>query len=157
MRALVQTVSRASVTGDAQVIGKIEDGLLVLIGITHDDTPAKAAELARKTYELRILDGETSAADRGAPLLVVSQFTLYGDARPGRGGGPPGHRVRRKPARPRRARGDRPFPGSHAGRERERRPADDSSGALARPAQPAVELGRHVDLVDRGVVDVEAA
>ena len=84
MRALVQTVSRASVTVDDEVIGKIEDGLLVLLGVTHDDTPAKAAELARKTYELRILDGETSAADRGAPLLVVSQFTLYGDARKGR-------------------------------------------------------------------------
>lgn len=84
MRALVQTVSRASVTVDEEVVGKIEDGLLVLVGITHDDTAAKAAELARKTYELRILDGETSAADRGAPLLVVSQFTLYGDARKGR-------------------------------------------------------------------------
>ena len=84
MRALVQTVSRASVTVDDEVVGKIEDGLLVLLGVTHDDTPAKAAELARKTHELRILDGETSASDRGAPLLVVSQFTLYGDARKGR-------------------------------------------------------------------------
>jgi D-aminoacyl-tRNA deacylase len=84
MRALVQTVSRASVTVDDEVVGKIGDGLLVLLGITHDDTPAKAAELARKTYELRILDGEASAADLGAPLLVISQFTLYGDARKGR-------------------------------------------------------------------------
>jgi D-tyrosyl-tRNA(Tyr) deacylase len=84
MRALVQTVSRASVTVDDEVIGKISDGLLVLLGVTHDDTPAKAAELARKTYELRILDGDTSAADLGAPLLVISQFTLYGDARKGR-------------------------------------------------------------------------
>ncbi len=84
MRALVQTVSRASVTVGDEVIGKISDGLLVLLGITHDDTPARAAELARKTFELRILDGEASAADLGAPLLVISQFTLYGDARKGR-------------------------------------------------------------------------
>ena len=84
MRALVQTVTRASVTVGDEVVGKIADGLLVLLGVTHDDTPAKAAELARKTFELRILDGEASAADAGAPLLVVSQFTLYGDARKGR-------------------------------------------------------------------------
>ncbi|XVV11401.1 D-aminoacyl-tRNA deacylase [Actinoplanes sp. CA-131856] len=84
MRALVQTVSRASVTVDDEVVGKIEDGLLVLVGVTHDDTPDKADQLARKTYELRILDGDRSAADTGAPLLVVSQFTLYGDARKGR-------------------------------------------------------------------------
>jgi D-aminoacyl-tRNA deacylase len=84
MRALVQTVSRASVTVDDQIVGKIDDGLLVLVGVTHDDTPAKAAELARKTYELRILDDELSAADKAAPLLVVSQFTLYGDTRKGR-------------------------------------------------------------------------
>jgi D-aminoacyl-tRNA deacylase len=84
VRALVQTVSRAGVTVGDEVTGKIEDGLLVLVGVTHDDTPAKAAELARKTYELRILDDEASAADLGAPLLVVSQFTLYGDARKGR-------------------------------------------------------------------------
>jgi D-tyrosyl-tRNA(Tyr) deacylase len=84
MRALVQTVSRASVTVDDAVVGKIEDGLLVLVGVTHEDTPATAAELARKTYELRILDDEASASDVGAPLLVISQFTLYGDARKGR-------------------------------------------------------------------------
>ncbi|GIF18414.1 D-tyrosyl-tRNA(Tyr) deacylase [Actinoplanes tereljensis] len=84
MRALVQTVSRASVTVDDEVIGKIEDGLLVLLGVTHDDTPAIAGELARKVFEVRILDDEKSASDLGAPLLVVSQFTLYGDARKGR-------------------------------------------------------------------------
>jgi D-tyrosyl-tRNA(Tyr) deacylase len=84
VRALVQTVSRASVTVGDEVIGKIEDGLLVLVGVTHDDTPAKAAELARKTYELRIMDGAESAATLAAPLLVISQFTLYGDARKGR-------------------------------------------------------------------------
>jgi D-aminoacyl-tRNA deacylase len=84
MRAVVQTVSRASVTVGDEVTGAITDGLLVLVGVTHDDTGQKAAALARKVYELRILDGEASAADRGAPLLVVSQFTLYGDARKGR-------------------------------------------------------------------------
>jgi D-aminoacyl-tRNA deacylase len=84
MRALVQTVSRASVTVDGEVIGAVADGLLVLVGVTHDDTKEKAETLARKVYELRILDGEQSASDRAAPLLVVSQFTLYGDARKGR-------------------------------------------------------------------------
>ncbi|MEU4687981.1 D-aminoacyl-tRNA deacylase [Actinoplanes sp. NPDC023714] len=84
MRALVQTVSRASVTVGEEVVGKIEDGLLVLVGVTHDDTAASAAELARKTWELRILDGDRSASDENAPVLVVSQFTLYGDARKGR-------------------------------------------------------------------------
>ena len=84
MRALIQTVSRASVTVDHEIIGAITDGLLVLVGVTHDDTPAIAETLARKVHELRILDGEASAADTGAPLLVVSQFTLYGDARKGR-------------------------------------------------------------------------
>jgi len=84
VRALIQTVSRASVTVGDEVIGQIADGLLVLVGVTHDDTAATAAGLARKVHELRILDDEASAADTGAPLLVVSQFTLYGDARKGR-------------------------------------------------------------------------
>jgi D-tyrosyl-tRNA(Tyr) deacylase len=84
VRALVQTVSRASVTVGGEVVGAIEDGLLVLVGVTHGDTPQVAARLARKTYELRVLDDERSAADLGAPVLVVSQFTLYGDARRGR-------------------------------------------------------------------------
>jgi D-tyrosyl-tRNA(Tyr) deacylase len=81
---LIQTVSRASVTVGDEVVGQIADGLLVLVGVTHDDTAATAAGLARKVHELRILDDEASAADTGAPLLVVSQFTLYGDARKGR-------------------------------------------------------------------------
>jgi D-tyrosyl-tRNA(Tyr) deacylase len=84
VRALVQTVSRASVTVGGEVVGAIEDGLLVLVGVTHSDTPDVAARLARKAYELRVLDDERSAADAGAPVLVVSQFTLYGDARKGR-------------------------------------------------------------------------
>ncbi|GGQ57181.1 D-aminoacyl-tRNA deacylase [Couchioplanes azureus] len=84
MRALIQTVSRASVTVADEVVGKIEDGLLVLLGVTHTDTAETAATMARKVHELRILDDERSAAEAGAPLLVVSQFTLYGDARKGR-------------------------------------------------------------------------
>ncbi|GHJ13175.1 MULTISPECIES: D-aminoacyl-tRNA deacylase [unclassified Micromonospora] len=84
MRALVQTVARASVTVDGAVVGEITDGLLVLVGVTHADTRQVAATMARKLHELRILDDERSAADTGAPLLVVSQFTLYGDARKGR-------------------------------------------------------------------------
>jgi D-tyrosyl-tRNA(Tyr) deacylase len=84
VRAVVQTVSRASVTVDGEVVGAIEDGLLVLVGVTHTDTPQTAETMARKVHELRILDGERSAAELSAPLLVVSQFTLYGDARKGR-------------------------------------------------------------------------
>jgi D-tyrosyl-tRNA(Tyr) deacylase len=84
VRALVQTVSRASVTVDGSVVGSITDGLLVLVGVTHSDTSEISETLARKVHELRILDDEKSAADTGAPLLVVSQFTLYGDARKGR-------------------------------------------------------------------------
>lgn len=84
MRAVVQTVSRASVTVDGEVVGAIDDGLLVLLGVTHSDTPAIADTMARKVWELRILDDEKSASDIGAPILVVSQFTLYGDARKGR-------------------------------------------------------------------------
>ncbi|MGN9776656.1 D-aminoacyl-tRNA deacylase [Micromonospora sp. H33] len=84
MRAVVQTVGRASVTVDGEVVGAIDDGLLVLLGVTHTDTPQTAQTMARKVHELRILDDERSAADTGAPILVVSQFTLYGDARKGR-------------------------------------------------------------------------
>ncbi|MFI6240943.1 D-aminoacyl-tRNA deacylase [Micromonospora sp. NPDC050795] len=84
MRAVVQTVGRASVTVDGEVVGAIENGLLVLLGVTHTDTPDTARTMARKVHEVRILDGERSAADTGAPILVVSQFTLYGDARKGR-------------------------------------------------------------------------
>lgn len=84
MRAVVQTVSRASVTVDGEVVGAITDGLLVLLGVTHSDTPAVAETVARKVHELRIMDNEESAATLGAPLLVVSQFTLYADTRKGR-------------------------------------------------------------------------
>jgi D-tyrosyl-tRNA(Tyr) deacylase len=84
VRAVVQTVSRASVTVDGEVVGEIGAGLLVLVGVAHADTTDRAGLLARKIHELRILDDERSAAEVGAPLLVVSQFTLYGDARKGR-------------------------------------------------------------------------
>lgn len=84
VRAVVQTVTRASVTVDGEVVGVIKDGLLVLVGVTHSDTPEVARTLARKVHELRILDGEESAATASAPILVVSQFTLYADTRKGR-------------------------------------------------------------------------
>ena len=85
MRAFVQRVTQASVTVDGQVVGAItEPGLAVLIGISRDDTPAKAAKMAAKLWGLRILDGEKSCSDVGAPLLVISQFTLYADTTKGR-------------------------------------------------------------------------
>ena len=67
-----------------QVIGEIADGLLVLVGVTHTDSAAEAETLARKVHELRILDDNRSAADLRAPILVISQFTLYADTRKGR-------------------------------------------------------------------------
>ena len=84
MRAVVQTVSRASVTVAGEVISQISDGLLVLVGVTHTDTVQLAATMARKVHELRILDDERSAAETGAPILVVSQFTLYANTVKGR-------------------------------------------------------------------------
>jgi D-tyrosyl-tRNA(Tyr) deacylase len=81
----VQRVNRASVTVNGQVVGAIDEpGLLVLVGVTHDDTPDKAARLAGKLWGLRILDGEKSCSDLGAPLLVISQFTLYAETNKGR-------------------------------------------------------------------------
>jgi len=78
-------VTRASVTVDGQVIGAIDEpGLLVLVGVTHDDTTEKARKLAAKLWGMRILDGEKSCSDVNAPLLVVSQFTLYADTAKGR-------------------------------------------------------------------------
>lgn len=85
MRLVVQRVTAARVRVDGQVVGAIEQpGLLVLAGITHADTPAIADRLADKVWNLRILAGERSCADADAPLLVVSQFTLYADVRKGR-------------------------------------------------------------------------
>jgi D-aminoacyl-tRNA deacylase len=85
MRAVAQRVSQASVSVDGAVIGAIDGpGLLVLVGVTHDDTADKARKLAAKLWGMRILDGEKSCSDLGAPLLVVSQFTLYADTAKGR-------------------------------------------------------------------------
>jgi D-aminoacyl-tRNA deacylase len=85
MRAVVQRVLSASVAVDGNVVGALPGaGLLVLLGVTHEDGPAQVDWLARKIWSLRILRDEQSASDVDAPLLVVSQFTLYGDARKGR-------------------------------------------------------------------------
>ncbi len=85
MRAVVQRVTRAAVSVDGVVVGSLDEpGLVVLLGVTHDDGPAQVEVVARKVAELRVLRGERSAVDAGAPVLVVSQFTLYGDTRKGR-------------------------------------------------------------------------
>ncbi|MBA8796220.1 D-tyrosyl-tRNA(Tyr) deacylase [Friedmanniella endophytica] len=85
MRLVVQRVSSASVEVDGQVVGALDrPGLLVLVGVTHDDDARVASRLAEKLWTLRILADERSAADLGAPVLVVSQFTLYADVRKGR-------------------------------------------------------------------------
>ncbi|MDH2414562.1 D-aminoacyl-tRNA deacylase [Nocardioides sp. CER19] len=85
MRAVVQRVLEASVAVGGQSVAELgAPGLMVLLGVTHDDGPSDAAWLARKIWGLRILRDERSCSDTGAPLLVVSQFTLYGDARKGR-------------------------------------------------------------------------
>ncbi|MGW4062338.1 D-aminoacyl-tRNA deacylase [Amycolatopsis sp. NPDC004747] len=85
MRAVAARVTRADVTVGGEVVGAInEPGLLVLLGIHVDDDAAKAAVMARKLHELRVLRDEESCATANAPLLVVSQFTLYGDTKKGR-------------------------------------------------------------------------
>lgn len=85
MRAVIQRVLSASVSVDGQVVGELtRPGLLVYLGITHTDGAPDVAWMARKVRDLRILRGEQSAGDLDAPVLVVSQFTLYGDARKGR-------------------------------------------------------------------------
>jgi D-tyrosyl-tRNA(Tyr) deacylase len=85
VRAVVQRVSQASVAVDERVVGAIDEpGLLVLVGVTHPDTPQTATKLAAKLWGLRILEGEKSCSDVGAPLLVISQFTLYAATDKGR-------------------------------------------------------------------------
>ncbi|GGO79094.1 D-aminoacyl-tRNA deacylase [Nocardioides deserti] len=85
MRAVVQRVLSASVTVDGETVGAIgEPGLLVYLGVTHGDGPDDVGWIARKIWDVRLLRDERSASDVGAPVLVVSQFTLYGDARKGR-------------------------------------------------------------------------
>ncbi len=85
MRAVVQRVTEAQVVVDGEIVGAIDrPGLAVLVGVTHTDTKEHARTLAAKLHTLRILDGEKSCADVDAPLLVVSQFTLYADTTKGR-------------------------------------------------------------------------
>ncbi|BBZ03972.1 D-aminoacyl-tRNA deacylase [Mycolicibacterium chitae] len=87
MRVLVQRVSSASVSVDDEIVGEIRprtQGLLALVGVTHDDDAATATRMAEKLWGLRILDDQRSASDVGAPVLVVSQFTLYANTVKGR-------------------------------------------------------------------------
>ena len=89
MRAVLTRVKSASVTVDGKVIGKIGPGFLILLGVTHEDTEAQAVKLADKLMGLRIFEDENekmnrSLADVGGQVLVVSQFTLYGNCRKGR-------------------------------------------------------------------------
>lgn len=85
MRAVLQRVTSASVVVDGEVVGAIDGpGLLVYLGVTHTDGAAEVAWMARKIRDLRILPDEQSVGDTGGPVLVVSQFTLYGEARKGR-------------------------------------------------------------------------
>lgn len=87
MRVLVQRVTSAAVRVEGQLVGAIDpvsQGLLALVGVTHTDSPAIARRMAEKLWQLRILDQERSAADVGAPVLVVSQFTLYANTVKGR-------------------------------------------------------------------------
>jgi D-tyrosyl-tRNA(Tyr) deacylase len=87
MRVLVQRVSSATVSVDGAVVGAIRpagQGLLAFVGVTHGDDGDKARRLAEKLWQLRILTDERSAADVNAPVLVVSQFTLYADTAKGR-------------------------------------------------------------------------
>ena len=85
MRAVCQRAQSASVTVDGKVVGSFEgEGLVILLGVSVTDTAAVAEQVARKVAGLRMLDGERSLTDAGAPALVVSQFTLYGDVRKGR-------------------------------------------------------------------------
>lgn len=89
MRALVQRVTSASVTVAGETVGAIGPGLCVLVGVTHDDTADVAAKVADKIWNLRVFDDDAgvmnrSAADTRAEILVVSQFTLYGDTSAGR-------------------------------------------------------------------------
>jgi D-tyrosyl-tRNA(Tyr) deacylase len=84
MKAVVQRVSHAQVVVDDSTVGEIGTGLLVLLGVTHDDSVDVARRLAAKIWNLRMMRDEKSAADLDAGILVASQFTLYGDARKGR-------------------------------------------------------------------------
>jgi D-aminoacyl-tRNA deacylase len=87
MRVLVQRVASAAVLVDGRVVGEIRpagQGLLAFVGVTHDDDVDKTRRLAEKLWQLRILDDQRSASDINAPIIVVSQFTLYADTAKGR-------------------------------------------------------------------------
>jgi D-tyrosyl-tRNA(Tyr) deacylase len=85
MRLVVQRCATAEVRASGEVVGAIgRTGLVILVGVTHDDAQATAARMAEKVWRLRIFEGEQSADQLGAPMLVVSQFTLYADTRKGR-------------------------------------------------------------------------
>jgi D-tyrosyl-tRNA(Tyr) deacylase len=85
MRAVLQRVRRASVSVEGEILAEFDEpGLVVLVGITHEDGPEQVTWMARKIRDLRLLHGERSVAEAGAPVLVISQFTLYGEARKGR-------------------------------------------------------------------------
>jgi D-tyrosyl-tRNA(Tyr) deacylase len=85
MRAVLQRAARASVSVDGEVVASFDrEGLVVLVGVTHGDTEVEALHIARKVADLRILAGEKSATEAGAPVIVISQFTLYADTRKGR-------------------------------------------------------------------------
>ena len=89
MRALIQRVNRAAVSVDGEVVGRIGPGLCVFVGVTHSDDGGVAAKLAERVWRLRVFDDEAglmnvSVGEVGGEVLVVSQFTLYGDTRKGR-------------------------------------------------------------------------
>ncbi len=85
MKAVLQRASRASVTVDGEVTASFDrQGVVALVGVTHDDGHEQVELIARKIADLRILDDERSVLDEGAPVIVVSQFTLYADTRKGR-------------------------------------------------------------------------
>lgn len=85
MRAVLQRVTRATVGVGEEVIGELtRPGLVALVAVTHDDGPQQVAAMVRKIAELRILPGETSVDTTGAPVMLISQFTLYGQTRKGR-------------------------------------------------------------------------
>ena len=154
MRAVLQRVSRASVTVDGEVVGELtRPGLLALVGVTHDDGPEQVATMARKIADLRILHDERSVLDEGAPVLVVSQFTLYADTRKGRrpswNAAAPGagRRARRRagrrgPAGPRGRGADRPVRRPHGRRAGQRRPGDDRAGRLTPRLGPMSSLAQ---------------
>jgi D-aminoacyl-tRNA deacylase len=85
VRSVLQRATRASVTVDGEVVGGFDSpGLVVLLGVTHDDGPREVEWMANKIRDIRLLHDEKSIGELGAPALVISQFTLYGDARKGR-------------------------------------------------------------------------